>query len=295
MQAKTFGEIHMLRHEISEVKKCVTSYISALLSGSGFIIIVFSGFSVINLDNETNNTSGQFEIIKELAIGLSSILISILILFLFMLIMYKFVSHNRYAGYCLLLSTEKWETPLPGDQTNIENVFGWEWCLERVRERDQAIAAERGSEPWTHYDRDAMFKGCELMFSSLLGSPINRSWGFPITVSRILLCLISLFLFIGASLSLHAVYKYIAQIPFDGSSGYVGELTFIIVILGVLATFFAMHFLAWPMLWARYYNVVQGSYTVAEYSRKFTDVRQEFLAMFGIKSSHFTGTIIGNS
>ena len=93
MQRENIKEYELVRHEMLTVKDCITKYISFVLGGVGATVVLLA-------------RSGDRSHFSSLEISIMSFSLCIIIDFIMLVLIYKFKSHNRFAGYCKLLTHE---------------------------------------------------------------------------------------------------------------------------------------------------------------------------------------------
>ena len=99
------------------IKKCITDYMGFLFLLVGGSFSAWAGIAILS----------KGEMIFP-AIGYCSLGLSLIAVLMLLILVYKFISHNRYAGYCLLLSREIWQKSQPDDALLI-----WEVCVDQLR------------------------------------------------------------------------------------------------------------------------------------------------------------------
>lgn len=119
MEKQNVKEYELIREEMLKVKDCATQYMSFVIGGSGVAAVALALLS--------NGTVGTF------AIAGSLLWMSLLLTLVLRVLFYKFSSHNRFAGYCKLLSLERFDRDF-GHMcaTNLE-IIAWEHCIDRLR------------------------------------------------------------------------------------------------------------------------------------------------------------------
>jgi hypothetical protein len=206
----------------------------------------------------------------QIAMGLASIFLCLVSVFVLFLLSYKFSSHNRYVGYSKLLAHEE----LDG-ATNPSSLFLWEICMDRLRARnyrktllsryceeiqqwtpgaddlkrriDKQI---KDSEPSLRYIR-----GLGLLF---LGRGEEKgSWKFPVSVARV-------FAAVNFILVLCAFYFC------HGAPGY-HKLRW------VAGGLFALLILAWLIFLSKLYAQVAGIERVESFCWLFVPIRSKLL------------------
>ena len=192
MQEQNISEYKLIREELSSIKRCMTDYLGFILGGSGFAVFGL-GF-IVNPDGSGRITAMY-----------ASLALSLVLVFVLLVLMYKFNSHNRIAGYALLLNQERWKTPAVWPR----DLMLWEVCVEILREidlKDDLLSKinkvltedEKKLNPIRSLDLRARepgqnFKGLKLLRQTLSGTQQTASWGFPIAVVRVFMALTSLF------------------------------------------------------------------------------------------------------
>ncbi len=110
MQKENAKEYEFIREGITNIRSCVTSYISFLIGGSGVAFFAITYLSRLNVNTSTPDSTTpsekSFQILLQIALPL---VMSILVTILQMILFYKFLSHNRFAGYGKLLIHEQHE------------------------------------------------------------------------------------------------------------------------------------------------------------------------------------------
>lgn len=206
----TYGdafEYQILREELISLKNCITNYVGFVIGGSGL------GLLGISLSVGTS--------VNQNLLLISTFTLSLIISIVMLVIMYKFTSHNRMAGYCKLLSHEQ---VIPSENSKHDpeyvlqsytNSFSWEICLDRLRESDlnpsnlinllkelqySGCEHERMKErieyftgPTPKSDEKKFQKGVLLFVKTLSGNLKTSSWSFPSPVLVIIFILSSFF------------------------------------------------------------------------------------------------------
>lgn len=206
MEAENHREYQLIRKELLELKDCITTYVGFVLGGAGAALF---GVSVVL-------KSGKISAGIALAPFLLSIVISLVLLILF----YKFLSHNRYAGYCKLLNQEQYVRSRSGRRRASPDFMFWEMCMSYLRKADydfKAIdglitEAEEGrldreielrkevevyQGPKPEIDKGAFWKGSWLVLRALVGNVVVRSWGYPLFIVIVFTVLAIVFITVG--------------------------------------------------------------------------------------------------
>lgn len=128
MEQQNVREYELIREEMLKVKECTTQYMSFVIGGSGVAAVAIALFSGRDAD--------------PLAIGYVAMILSLLASLVFLILFYKFRSHNRFAAYCMLLGEEQF----PLRQRRIpDSIIAWETCINELRELGEA------REKWEEY------------------------------------------------------------------------------------------------------------------------------------------------
>ncbi len=119
MQDLTVKEYELVREEMHAVKACITTYTGYVLGGSGAAII---GLGTLYQLADANSVSAL------LLVSGGCLAISLVPPLVYLVLLYKFNSHNRFAAYCKLLGHEK---PISSDDWH--HVVSWEYCMAQLR------------------------------------------------------------------------------------------------------------------------------------------------------------------
>ena len=92
MEKQNIEEYTLIRTEMQNLKDCMITFIGYVLGGSGIISL-----GIIALPK----SKASYD-----AYAVLCIIISLLISLVFLILLYKFNSHNRFVGYCKLLNQE---------------------------------------------------------------------------------------------------------------------------------------------------------------------------------------------
>lgn len=166
MQKQNVTEYKIIRSEIDAIKKCMTQYMGFLLLGAGAALSAWGGISALSKGPLTHPP-----------IAYSSLALSLIAVSLLFILVYKFNSHNRYAGYCLLLSQEMWDDANDRE----DDLLIWELCVDLLRvsnaEAAKKIPLEYGEYVQTsqiderNIPRSSLWLGLSFLFLALLSIP----------------------------------------------------------------------------------------------------------------------------
>lgn len=280
MELQNIEEYKGLRHEITTLKGCITTYV-------GFVLLVVSpAFWELakSIPSRPNRTMAFVALMVGLGLKLVLFLLS-----------YKFHSHNRYCGYCKLLEHEVFG----GDKKSPKTVFIWEICLDRLRgssfHRDGLaveIAHYGGSQPQkstvqqmcAQYsgpapkaDRPRFRKGWKLLFGS--GPEPRGTWQFPVYVARIFAAIDLGLCGLGLALVWPADTVSVERI-LHGQAIHL-PLPFLMWLLLFLLLLFL-----WRQFLAELYKQMKGSETVDAFCWKFLPIRYRLLDDLGLADGH---------
>lgn len=291
MQKQNIREYEIVRSELVNIRNCITNYIGFLIGGSGFAFIglVF----VVNYSQE--------KLLAQVGIPL---VLSTLITMTQMILFYKFLSHNRYAGYCKLLNHELHEpfaeeAPLDNDV----DIILWEACMDTLRKSDfdeSLLEKALGSkvvklcEEEDNEDEDVLrnkklfvkmiddiskknapvdkgiwrhlygFKYLRAIF----GSNKADSWPFPALVNAIFILLTPLFL-------ITAVYFLIAKMPQEDGQ-FVWQKVYLLCLVATILVC-VYHFIMWVIFAGKLFTLLQGRNTVDHFCWRFLPFRAQLL------------------
>jgi len=108
----------MLREEMTNLKDCVTSYVGLVLAGTGGATVALSAI--------------DFNKSPLVPLGMAALLLGLVVALVLHVLVYKFYSHNRYAGYAKLLTIETHDR-LRGRLNDGDPLIAWEFCVEGLR------------------------------------------------------------------------------------------------------------------------------------------------------------------
>lgn len=207
--------------------------------------------------------------------ALVSTVISIIICFIVLILFYKFYSHNRFAGYCKLLSHEEYE---PKDLSKANPYFSWELVIGRLRcfghrmedlvhsidtvrinKLDKEQLKDRIKEIMNSKITKGRFsKGIVILFKAIFGSIETHSWAFPPFVTSI--CFVLMFGFLGAGL-------YLAIVSPNKS----------IIVISTASLTLLFQTVMWYRLCKKLFDLMNGCATVESFFFRFIPIRAKYL------------------
>ncbi len=225
MQPNNVREYENLRSELDKLRDCINTYVSFVLGGSGAALVGL--LAAIGL--------------KEAWFGvcLGALALALVITIIQNVLMYKFLSHNRYAGYCKLLSQEWYEA-------KSLDVFLWEPSLEQLRYSDfdnteavdrcrttvikgvsgralsRALLRFGGDEPSA--DKKKRRRGAWIVFWAIRGHTTSASWGYPVYVVATLFIVTLLFWAVHAAFAFMSLQWYLGVLLLFLSAVLVGMM-----------------------------------------------------------------------
>ena len=288
MENINIDEYQFIRNEMLNLKNCITTYIGFVLGGSG---IAFLGFAAI-----------AKETTKYCLLSFSSLTLALIISIVLLVLLYKFNSHNRYAGYCKLLNQEMvtQNCTINNEQEkqkfNIDpypkiqrDFMSWEICMDRLRfsdfeedpfkdilqdmkiedksddeiKRIKAIVKEySGKKP--SIDKYRFFKGLLLLFEVFRGKVKTKSWQFPLFIFSIFIALVFLYIFLS---------YYFYQLSQKSDPCILSKNTQLIIYGSYL---FVISYM-WYHFIGKLYTIMCGSSTVDAYCWKFLPIRYAYI------------------
>ncbi len=270
MKGGNVTEYKLLRIELESIKKCITDYMRFLF------ILVGASFSILGGIGAITN-----EDIYKLPIACSVLAISYIALSLLYILMYKFISHNRYAGYCLCLSQEEWN-----NDSNVCDIILWEVCVTLLRQKDikmyrdgvaipDELKDDSGNIISSNKSDDNFLKRLRFFIGTMLFARKTDSWGFPVTIVRIFLIVI---------ISCIATYIYfIVPTIYDCIAGVNG--TRVVVIMFIIA--FIIKVLIGCSMINHFYFIMKGDYTIYKFCEHIKHIRKRLLEVnYGIDVSY---------
>jgi hypothetical protein len=268
MLARNVEEYKLIREEMTSLKNCITTYIGFVFAGSGAMIYALTS---VDMDKP------ESVCVALVASALFSVLVSMILFFLF----YKFHSHNRYAGFCRLLSHEQ-------DYSNNGNtcaLFSWETNVSLLRRHESGCASLEGLlgkisvsgvtrtalrlALRRHYgingrlprvDKFRATRGTRMLCDAILLRSIGTdSWKFPSFVACLFFFMFLVFFTISVFLAVRACYWGI------------------IWLLVPLCPISVIQLYLWKYICARLYSLTSGSTTIMSFYLKFIPLRVKFL------------------
>ena len=254
-------EYENLRKEIESIKKCITDYQGYLFTSSGVLLTAWGLTATLQQNSD----------VARHAIGSVALAASSIVTFMMAILVYKFVSHNRCAGYSLLLTSEIW----PVEQNDIE-IITWELCVSWLRANESpgggAVldAYPEYREVFLHERQTAQssthLNGFVFLLQALASFQKSSSWGFPVTVVRIFAFMASALVIAGTLLHEDSLEAF-RSAPFTGYS--LGALLWGAVV--------ALQLLLWLNIAKRFHSVMVGNSTVLKFAHRFLPIRQALL------------------
>lgn len=281
MQAENLQEYTFIREEMIKLKDCVTSYMGFVLGGSALAI-----FGLASIEPVKSNVMTYF-----------SLILSLIFSMVLLILLYKFNSHNRYAGYSMLLNQERHDKKQT-DMNNQTQLIAWELCIERLRRSDikpkqltllvTKIKTEMDAEtlkdlawiinkytgPKPPIDRRKRLKGAYHLILSLLGRVKTNSWAFPSFV-------VSMFFILVFAFILSGIYGLVI-FSLDAKS-ISRELVVLWVVSAVILT---MQGYLWLTFCGKLYTLMTGSATVDGFFWRFMPIRAAYLNEYHIKPTY---------
>lgn len=288
MQPENVDEYKLVREEMLVLKNCITNYVSIGLGGAGAAIAAYAV-----LPTREDST-----------LALSALALALIITLILNVLVYKFHSHNRLAGYCKLLTQEQCTYNPKGKPGSI---YLWELMLSELRvEAQKSLTSNRkwswrkpatiiktlrdASFQWSWRKpvttikalHDALFRrsakkikrwwhpipGLWLFAkASLTGGRQWLTWEFPFYIVAIFLALVILF----AS----------ASVLFATKSGTLRN-----VLAGHPLVFIPAAIIAitWFHYFGALYRLMKGAYSIDAFAERFCPIRQDLLKSYGLQT-----------
>lgn len=280
MNSENVKEYDLIRQEMISIKECITKYIGFVLGGSGVAI-----YAIISMGDFSANFYEK---------AFTCLLLSIIISFVLLILLYKFLSHNRFAGYCKLLNYESYGSI--GNKGTFAP-FAWEICIERLRASDASptvllnlldnvkikdikkdklnylLVKYTGRHP--EKDRHKFFKGLKILFSAIFGKIETKSWGFPPMI-------IAMFFIIVMGFLIGGFYTIIKNCPVNDNKILDTNIIFIFA-----GTVLIAQLIIWWRFIGRLYSLMKGSATVDGFFWRFLPVRASFFNKYNIIPEYF--------
>lgn len=288
MQVQNINEYNALRKENESIKKCITDYLGYLFLGIGAVISAWGGLVVV---------SDQYKV--KLSVGYSAMAISLVITFMFLILVYKFISHNRNAGYCVLLSEEVWvKEPKINNKHSDDDIVAWELCINILRALDlnkqntppieltdrEEYLNEHVEIVDTPQERVTLWVCLGFFFRTLFRVHRATSWGFPVTITRIFFTFVFLCAFLGVFL-LWSSANWTFSIDVNDTQQ--------VVTFGYLVIIIIIQIVTWSKVVRRFHSVMVGEDSVLEYTNRFRDIRKHVLKeRYDIKAKYILSGLI---
>ena len=273
---------------MQSIKDCITNYMGFTVGGTAAAIGALLAVDPLKVSHEL------------LCIG-ALVLASIATLLLCILI-YKFNSHNRYAGYCKLLSHERYaldkdsEGKIADWKSDWTALHAWEVCMDRLRESDRDITvllyppalknvkgliSDELEKKLKKLDRiDGLDKLGHFSggVSLILKSPFSaaegaESWLFPVYVVTVFAAITAVFL------------SYALYLICDGYAGYL--VTWANAANSILIACLLM---AWKRVFLAVSVIMKGRGTVDSFCWRFIPIRYRLLEDCGALKEY---TLVG--
>ena len=277
MEKQNIREYELIRQEIVSVKDCMTTYIGWVIGGTG-IAVVGLGFP---FSKNLHSASGYVTLVL-------SLIVSLVLAVLF----YKFHSHNRYAGYCELLSQERLqkdeEKKHPIFNTPPDALFTWETCLEQLRQIDHSpkrlieiaktVNINNAPKTWieTHLKsstkmakEENLFLTCGRLIIGFFGFSKSSSWGFPPFVFAIFFIITG-----GFVTSAFYAFSKLTDNPLFPLSLRSTEGILIAVLLFI-------EVILWCFFWGKLISLMYGKKSVKGFLWRFLPIRARLLNRYG--------------
>lgn len=290
MLDRNVKEYEILRQEVLEVRNCIRSYLNILVGGSGLGFIAISFL-------KANQLSPRVSLFLTLSILLT-------ITAIYYILLYKFISHNRFTGYMKLISEElilekikKKEYP--------SNLIGWDVCISQLQNstkiehfpqkfwktklkfifisitstpKNKADTLEIIKNKWQdlnlfapRVDKKSLLQGLELIFTGIRKKDGTTSWKYPLYITYIVIVF---------SIILEGISIYFAtQSDLDI---YYRKYTwkFIVIVSYIIITQFILIF-TWIRSISELYKITKGSKTISSFCWKFLQYRILFVNQQG--------------
>lgn len=251
---------------MQSIRDCVTNYMGFVLAGGGIAQVAIAFIGV-----ETKNEAG---------VAVACMALACIAALVLLVLLYKFNSHNRYAGYCKLLTQEQYTLGREDVQ-----IHAWEVCIDRLREysnlrrdnsgggsvshidglSDKAFKDKRAeySGPRPKANRQALLGATRVMFGTFVQHRSAASWAFPVFVVGVFMALTIMFV---------ATSLWYAKSAMGGALGIDTDLSHgLAIMLGFLV-------LAWTRGFCVLHRVMEGSSSVMAFCWRFAPIRSAFLA-----------------
>lgn len=267
MLPQNTSEYKLLREELQKVKDCITTYMGFMLGGAGLAFVQMGA-----------STTGGDALGAVIAMCLA-VVVSLMLRILF----YKFNSHNRFSGYCKLLTQEVLAIA-PGTH----DIILWESAMDKLRECEiqsgsymqycgsmvvmqaqtntpLSVSAKVGAMvgPSPALDAHSTWDDFALVWQhGLQGKSRSSSWGFPAYVTLVFMVVTLIFLGFAA-MSFHQ-----SLVGGGMRLSSTAAICCLASCLGVL----------WLRILKRFWSLMMGSRAVDAYCWKFVPIRHMLLS-----------------
>lgn len=274
MQRQNKEEFLLLVEEKNMARRAATKYIGFVIGGSALIFAAWGGIAAFSGFGSGN----------AFPIGYSAITVSFVPLCVLSVLIYNFISHNRAAGYCMLLSIESWKSE--GEVR--DHLFIFEPCAELLRRKDADIEYKRKmiknyGEEYKEYSAHESYsylnntiKGLCLFAKTIIGHQKTSSWGYPISIMRIL-SVITIMCYLFGCIVLFKDLNLSSQNNYLRLTNNVGFY--------VILSTFCIQCVLWLHICNRFYDIMRGSSTVISFYRRLKVVRKIVLEKYGISAT----------
>lgn len=290
MPVSNKDEYHIIRQEMDRIKNCSTTYLGWILGGFGASVSVYAGLSGLLLRYASSEDTGARTHSNNLLIGIAFLLLAVTVSLVLYVLLYKFNSHNRYAGYCKLLNQEDLSgINFPAADTSTFEVMSWESCVDKLRESgfdQKAITDAIGNLKSEHVisdadieshlgrvgldeialDRNKLRGGLGLLFQRKSNPNAAQSWQFPLHVVRLFLVICLIYF----CLAVYEIYEAYEHAP---SSPALGKWTVIVPCVVIIVPLVSL----WIAFLGQLHCLMQGSSTVGAYCWRFLPFRFAYL------------------
>lgn len=271
MQKENFKEYELVREEMLQLKSCITNYIGFVLGGSGLVLAGSTTLFMISKENAF--------------LGIAFLLLTILISMVLSVLFYKFNSHNRFAGYCLLLNQEKYIGSKNGKKD--QQFFAWEICVGRIRQRKsddfERWNISKGGRLRTPLPTETIIKrkplpiriiaGFWLMCLTVFGKKKSTSWHYPLVVVMLFFFIEVIFTVIGSFQVIDVLgFKPFTYMHWTGCS---------LILVNAFS---------WLIFFDKLHSLMYGPTTIASFCWKFVPIRREYLEKQGISDYRILGS-----
>lgn len=297
MNKRNLKEYQTIKQEINEIKSCITRYVAILFGESGL-----SFFLTIYI-KEKDVSGNSFPLILFLLFSIG------LTLSIFYVLIYKFKSHNRYAGYIKLINQEV-QHAYDEEEQRRDPIIAWELVMskfvnspdtkeypyERVGKMSfQGIEETDLRDKWDKLhssnkkaDRKASLKGLTLIINQIL--PINlkkiffremferpKGWSYPVSIANVVYVFVLFFVGLGTYILTNS------KCTFDANESLIMSLFIVPILIMLYRSFGDIH------------KLVYGSKTIESYCWLFLFPRVEILNKFDYRPIYiqtFSGRMI---